>query len=323
MGSIPASAAPPGALHEAPLVEVKYLRFLDVLYSTRRLSHTAELLGQSAPTMSIWLGALRELTGDPLFVRTPAGMQPTPRVETMMPLVRSALAAMYALTREPDAFDPRAASRRFRVCLSDGAILTLLPRILALLRRKAPQVRLEAVKLDGNASSLLASGEADLSLGYIPTLETGFYQQALFDQSWVCLVSPEHPIIRSRFGVDLYAEAEHVDIPHGTGHAMLTAAMARHQVQRKVCVEIPVYLGLPAMISGSDLIATVPSLTGYTLAQMSGLDVHPCPVPIPPFTVMQYWHERFHLDPGNRWLRQLVHEVCADPGRAGAATLAA
>ena len=41
MGSIPASAAPPGALHEAPLVDVKYLRFLDVLYSTRRLSHTA------------------------------------------------------------------------------------------------------------------------------------------------------------------------------------------------------------------------------------------------------------------------------------------
>ena len=89
-----AEAAPQGALHEAPLVDVKYLRFLDVLYRTRRLSHAAELLGQSAPTMSIWLAALRELTGDPLFVRTPAGMQPTPRVETMMPLVRSALAAM-------------------------------------------------------------------------------------------------------------------------------------------------------------------------------------------------------------------------------------
>jgi hypothetical protein len=27
------------------------------------------------------------------------------------------------------------------------------------------------------------------------------------------------------------------------------------------------------------------------------------PIDIPTFNIAQYWHERFHTDPGNRWLR--------------------
>ncbi|WP_341645492.1 LysR family transcriptional regulator [Thauera sp. SDU_THAU2] len=298
-----------------PLLDVKYLRFLDVLYRTRRLSHTAHLLDQSPPTMSIWLAALRERFGDPLFVRMADGMQPTPRVEAMMPLVRSALAALQGLVADPDDFDPGTATRHFRLCMSDGSILTLLPGLLSQIRRKAPNVRLEAIRIGADVPQLLANGEADLALGYLPVLENGFYQQALFEQVWVCLANPAHPLIRSGLDIDTYAAARHVDIPQGTGHAMLKAALARQQIQRQVCLEIPVYLGLPAIVSGSDLIATVPSLTGYTLARVSGLDVYPCPVPMPPFMVMQYWHERFHLDPGNRWLRRQVYEVCAGRGR--------
>jgi hypothetical protein len=46
------------------------------------------------------------------------------------------------------------------------------------------------------------------------------------------------------------------------------------------------------------------------------------PIDIPKFNIAQYWHERFHTDPGNRWLRgvfarlygrQSVPEPCAVP----------
>jgi hypothetical protein len=33
----------------------------------------------------------------------------------------------------------------------------------------------------------LQSGEADIALGLIPSLETGFYQQTLFRQDFICL----------------------------------------------------------------------------------------------------------------------------------------
>lgn len=301
--------------HDESLPDVKYLRFLDTLYRTRRLSRTAELLGQSAPTMSIWLAALREQLRDALFVRTPGGMQPTPRTESLMPLVRNALDSLRGIVAGPGSFDPQTAERQFRLCMTDGSMLTLLPRILAHLRLQAPQVKLKAIKINARTPRLLESGEADLALGFVPTLATGFYQQALFDQVWVCLVNPDHPEIGKRLDLETYAQARHIEIPGGTGHAMLADALARHQVMRRVALEIPVYLGIPAIISSSDLIATVPSLTGHTLARRSGLSIHPCPVPVPSFTVMQYWHERVHLDAGHRWLRQAVHDVCADRTR--------
>jgi hypothetical protein len=35
--------------------------------------------------------------------------------------------------------------------------------------------------------------------------------------------------------------------------------------------------------------------------------VLPCPFAIPSFPVKQYWHERYHHDSANRWMRG----VCA------------
>ena len=80
----------------------------------------------------------------------------------------------------------------------------------------------------------------------------------------------------------------------------------RRRLQRRVLLDLPGFLGLGPIISGSDLIATLPRHIGETLAAQGGLAVHPCPVPVPHFDVKQHWHGRYHQDPGNRWLRALV-----------------
>lgn len=69
---------------EPGLPDVKLLTLFDVLYRTRSVTRAAEQLGLSQPTASIWLGRLRDQLGDPLFVRTPAGMSPTPRADTLI-----------------------------------------------------------------------------------------------------------------------------------------------------------------------------------------------------------------------------------------------
>jgi hypothetical protein len=33
------------------------------------------------------------------------------------------------------------------------------------------------------------------------------------------------------------------------------------------------------------------------------------PVELPPYLVKQHWHERYHQDPGNRWLTGTVAEL--------------
>ena len=66
------------------LPEPKLLMLFEVLYRTGSVTRAAEQLGQSQPTISLWLGKLRQQLRDPLFVRTPGGMKPTPQAEALI-----------------------------------------------------------------------------------------------------------------------------------------------------------------------------------------------------------------------------------------------
>ena len=297
----PGTDAPPA------LLDLRLLQLFDQLYRTRSVSRAAEQLGQAQPTVSIWLGRLRREIGDPLFVRVATGMEPTPRAEALIGTVRSALAMLQRLTAREDAFDPKTSKRRFCICMTDASHMTLLPQLLGRLRAIAPGMRLEAALINADTGRALRDGEADLALGFIQDLEAGFYQQSLYPQDWVCLANSDHPRIGTRLSLSAYSAEAHIAIAAGTGHRLLDEALAAHRVERRVMLELPGFLGLAAVVSATDLIATLPRHTGETLAAAAGLRVLPCPVPICSFTVRQYWHARYHHDPSNRWLRG----VCA------------
>ena len=128
----------------------------------------------------------------------------------------------------------------------------------------------------------LESGAADLALGFVPWLESGFYQQTLFPQDWVCLVSSKHPRIRDTLTLRAYNEEGHVAITGGTGAQLLEDTMRRQSVRRRVVCELPGFLGLSGVVSATDLIATSPRQIGETLAAMGGLNVMECPLTLPP-----------------------------------------
>jgi DNA-binding transcriptional LysR family regulator len=308
------------ARDEAPdLLDVKQLQLFELLYSTGSVTRTAELLGQSQPTVSIALGKLRALLHDPLFVRTPAGMQPTPRSDALIAHVREVLESLRRLSSFEPTFVPATAQRRFRICMTDASHITLLPQLLAHVRAAAPSVRVDAARIDIHTAQALETGEADLALGYIPWLESGIYQQTLFPQDWVCLVNPRHPRITKSLSLALYTREAHINIVGGTGAQVLESALHARRVHRRIALELPGFLGLYAIVSTTDLIATLPRHTGETLAKVERLKVFPCPVPIPRFTVKQHWHARYHHDPGNRWLRETIAAIFLQHTPKGAA----
>jgi DNA-binding transcriptional LysR family regulator len=288
------------------LPELKQLLLFDRLYETRSVTRAAEQLGQSQPTVSIWLAKLRAQLRDPLFVRTPQGMQPTPRADALIGQTREVLESLRRLSAwEPD-FAPATARRRFRICMTDASHVTLLPQLLAHVRALAPLARLEAARIDSHTAAALESGAVDLALGYAPWLESGIYQQTLFTQDWVCLANAAHPRIGKTLGLRRYQDEAHISIVAGTGQQLLETALAQQRVQRRVQLELPSFLGLGPIISSTDLIVTLPRHIGETLARLNALRVYPCPVPVPPFDVKQHWHSRYHQDAGNRWLRGVM-----------------
>jgi DNA-binding transcriptional LysR family regulator len=288
------------------LVDLKLLQLFDVLYTTRSVTRAADLLDQSQPTVSIWLGKLRRQLHDPLFVRTPTGMQPTPQADVLIGQAREILESLRRLSDWEPTFVPATALRRFRICMTDASHITLLPQLLAHVRAVAPNVRLEVARIDGNTAHALESGEADLALGYIPWLESGIYQQTLFPQNWVCLANSLHPRIGKTLSLAQYKDEAHVGIVAGTGYQLLETALAAKRIQRNVVLELPGFLGLVRIVATTDLIVTLPRHIGETLAKVGELRVIDCPVAIPPFTVKQHWHARYHNDPANRWLRGVI-----------------
>ncbi len=289
-----------------PLLDLKLLQLFDVLYQTRSVTRAAEQLGLSQPTVSIWLARLRETLHDPLFVRTPAGMQPTPRADALVVIAREALDSLRRLSESQPDFIPAVARRRFCICMTDASHVTLLPPLLAHVRAVAPQVALQAARIDRQTASLLESGEADLALGFAPWLESGIYQQTLYGQDWICIANASHPRIARTLSLQQYGEEAHVIISAGTGQQLLDDALTRAGVTRNVQLVLPGFLGLGAILSTTDLIATLPRHIGETLARMNGLAVFDCPLPVPAFDVKQHWHARYHADAANRWLRGVV-----------------
>ncbi|MBW0449966.1 LysR family transcriptional regulator [bacterium M00.F.Ca.ET.228.01.1.1] len=299
------------------LPELKLLQLFDLLYDTRSVTRVAEQLGQSQPTISIWLARLREHLHDPLFIRTPAGMAPTPQADALIGPCREILESLRRLSAWEVAFDPGTAQRRFRICMTDASHVTLLPRLLAHVRAQAPGVRLEAARIDGNTERALGSGEADLAIGYVPWLTGGIYQQQLYEQDWVCLANRHHPRIKKRMSVNAYCREGHIAITAGTGTALLEQALLRGRIERRVVLELPGFLGLGTIVQHTDLITTLPRHIGETLAQASDLAVHSCPIPVEGFAVRQHWHPRYHQEAGNRWLRSVVARLF---GRSGSAS---
>ena len=294
-----------GAMSSLDQINLRLLRIFDAMRAYRHVTRAAEELGLSQPTISVGLGKLRQQFGDPLFVRTNEGMLPTTRADALVGPIRDVLHSLKRICEIEAEFEPATAARKFRVCMTDASHITLLPQILAAVRKAAPGVVLEAARIDDLMPQALQSGEADLALGLIPSLETGFYQQTLFRQDFICLTGPRHPRIKKALTLAHYQAEGHVGIVSGTGQQLLEEALEKFGIERRVMLRLPGFLGLTAILSNSDLIVTLPRHIGETLAALGRLRVHACPFPISPFFVKQHWHARYHHDIANRWLRGL------------------
>jgi hypothetical protein len=60
---------------------------------------------------------------------------------------------------------------------------------------------------------------------------------------------------------------------------------------------------------GSGAFWSAPVGTGKALASQEAIKLLDPPVALPSYDVKQHWHERFHADPGNFWLRTTFVEL--------------
>src|SRR5215471_21152278 len=86
--------------------DLNLLVLFEVVLRERHVGRAAERLRLSASAVSHGLGRLRQLLGDPLFLRTPKGVVPTARAMELAEPIADALARVRRIVSTAAPFDP-------------------------------------------------------------------------------------------------------------------------------------------------------------------------------------------------------------------------
>lgn len=295
-------------------IDLNLLVVFDQLMAERKVSKVAENLGLGQPAISNALARLRKLLGDELFLRTSAGMQPTPFAEQLATSVGLALGMLHSAVNARSTFDPGGSERRFSIGMTDIGEIYFLPQLMQHLHRVAPQVSITTVRNTAvNLKDAMEAGQVDLAIGLLPQLRSGFFQRRLFEQKYVCLVRRRHPLTRRKLQEADFFAAEHLAVVSaGTGHGRVDQILDRSAPQRKVRLTVPHYVAIGHILQSSDLVATVPQRLAERMVAPFELAVLPHPVKLPEIAIHLFWHARYQKDPANQWLRNLIVELHAD-----------
>lgn len=291
-------------------LDMNLLVVFDALIKERVVTRAARRVGLSQPAMSSALARLRKTFNDPLFVRTGTGMQPTPYAQLLAPPIQRACELVASSLEIEAEFNPSAATRTFQFYMTDIGEGVFLPRLLAALGERAPKLKVEVLRIpEYGEQAAMAAGAIDLAIGFFPELKAGFFQQRLYTDEFVCLLGKRHAPAKGSMSLKQFTEMRHAVVTTaGTGHeAAVQRAIARHKL--RVALTIPHFLAIPAIVRQTDFIVIVPRRLALTFSDHPGVAMIPPPVRIPPFEIKQHWHERYHHDPGNRWMRGLIAEL--------------
>jgi DNA-binding transcriptional LysR family regulator len=291
--------------------DLNLLHVFQAVMATGNVGRAAERLGLSQPAVSHALTRLRLALHDPLFVRAPGGVKPTPRAEAFAGFAGNALRALDVALHGADSFEPLHSERRFSVHMSDLATGELLPQLMAALRQRAPALRLEVQQLAPDAiAPALDEGRLDLAFGYLPQL-TGMHSQRLLEENYVVLLRDGHPLRQQIHSRDSLRALDFILVQ---SHGDPAKALGRLGLEGRIRLTIPHFAVVPPLLKATDLAVIIPERPARTYAAGGGLAVVAADLGLPPVPVAIHWVWRVHNDPGHRWLRELVAQVLADPG---------
>ncbi|WP_246012853.1 LysR family transcriptional regulator [Pigmentiphaga humi] len=300
-------------------MDFRLLRALLVLVTEKNVTRAANLLGIGQPALSQTLGKLREHFNDPLLVRTRGGMVPTDRARELERSARQILAEYDRMISPADHFDPATSRRRFVVTIPEYAEHMLMPPLLERLRRESPDIRIEVrPPQPARAIEQLETGDLDLRIAWLLAPTPTLRSMPLFQDQVVCLASRAHPSIQDSLTVDDFLGCPHVR-PLGTGRpttaVVLDEALAREGRKFERPFLVQNFLTIPAIVSRTDMLATLPRMLARAFAAQYPLQLLEVPLRLPRIRYAAYWHERSQKDPGHRWLRTMLQQAARELAR--------
>ncbi|MCB1369044.1 MAG: LysR family transcriptional regulator [Rhodobacteraceae bacterium] len=275
---------------------------LNVLVSVHQvgsLTKAAEELLLNQSTVSYTVERLRKTFDDPLFVKHGRGVIPTERCDA---LVRKAqdLVRQFAEMSRPATFDPAKSTERVVISCNSYERYVLLPRLINLIRRDAPHMRVAVISSGTIGHEQIEQGICDVLVSPVPAQSGSTYTRHLFSDRYTCFIARDQPHAAG-LTLDAYCRAAHIFVRYdGNWRALFLDTLDQMGVSISPTLEIPSVGSAQNLIAGSDLILTAP-------ARFAPMFADECVTVDAPFDTLlseqMFWSARVHNDPKSQWLR--------------------
>lgn len=294
-------------------IDLHLIRVLNTVLTERSVSRAAIRLGMYQPAVSAALRRLRDLAGDPILVRSGAGMVPTDAGLRMMEPSASILRAAEVLFSDARGFDPATAQTVFSLAASDYLDPQFLPQLVMQIKTQAPLCRVEMRGLspESDYRAHLAQGDIDIVIGNWAAPPDDLHMGRLFGDEVVCLVSKDHPAVRRGWDARTWLEAEHIapTPTHLGARGVIDDHLEQLGLRRNIMVRCPHFGLIPAMVASSLLVLTTGRQYCERYLDQLPVQILPCPLEFPRMMYYQLWHERTHASNSAKWLRERVRTV--------------
>lgn len=240
------------------------------LLRTRRASVVAERLGLSPSAISHALSRLRDIFGDPLFVRRPHGFEPTRRAVELGPRIEALIQLTAQTLDRQDGFDPARSKRAFNIGAPEFVIALIGAALINRLKAEAPGVVFTVAHVaEEDAFRALRQGSIDLAVGRFGAARPGYATEALYEDRYCITARAGHPRLNGAIDFQGWRDIGHVF----AGSPSETAADRTGGVDVVRIASVPHWLTVLVLVASTDAIATVPRRLAERHAERLGLQV--------------------------------------------------
>ena len=290
-------------------LDLKQLRVLLTLEQTRNTYRAAEQLHLSQSAVSRALARLRESLDDPVFVRTPGGLQPTALTERLVSRLPEVLDLLADAIDESAGFQPDQWAGNLNIALSNHVTHCWGTRLYREFSRAAPHVSWNFRSWHSSSSADLLDGRLDLGVHLRnDRWDQSLYQQAVREDPFVLLVRKGHPLSGRQTEMTHFSEFGLVSLLlpdwNDVGNLLesqLTALGTTANVQLRVenlAMALECLHDSDALMAGTRALADInPGLVALE---------YPAKIPIPSLPVTLVYPRRLRDSVRYRWLSETI-----------------